>query len=141
MRISFMSILFLTLIHIGYIEGYAQDLNTKGTLTVSCDTLTAKRFEKLLKSSFSLIKTGKDPSEKEMIDLIRVYNTLHFERNNEFDKGIGRKYLVRFRDVYIDKALELMDFKPYKGSWYSEKYDLFISSGYQMKCHNFYFIK
>jgi hypothetical protein len=120
---------------------HAQKVDSQKIPGISCDTLTKKEFRKLLKSSYSYIKNKMTIDEPKMINLIRVYNTLHLEANNRFDKGIGHYFLVEFRDVYIDKAMELISFKPYKDSWYSEKYDLFITSGYQMKCHNYYHIR
>lgn len=106
-----------------------------------CDTIPERKFNRMVKEKYKLIKRGYDTNVTEMISLVRVYNTLQFERNYHHTSKYRSLFKSKFKEVYIDKAVALLECKPSQGNWYSKKYDLFITSGYRMKCDNYFFIK
>ena len=106
-----------------------------------CDTIHEKKFNRMVKEKYKLIKKDYYASITEMITLVRVYNTLQFERNYHHNNKYRNLFRGRFKAAYIDKAVVLLECKPSQGNWYSKKYDLFITSGYHMKCDNYYFLK
>jgi len=106
-----------------------------------CDTITEKQFNRIVKGKYKLIKKDYDASINEMIILVRIYNTLQFARSYKYSSKFRNLYKDRFKEVYIDKAVGLLECQPSQGNWYSKKYDLFITSGYHMKCDNYYFLK
>ena len=105
-----------------------------------CDSLSQKKFLKKMHLNYKWMKKSHDFTIQEMINLIRVYNTLQFEVNfepNNKDKNDFRKL---FLEKYNDRAAAQLECVSSQGNWYSPKYKLFITTGYHMRCDNYYVI-
>jgi len=109
--------------------------------TSECDTISEHRFTKLTRQNIRIMKKGMQITIPQMILLVRVYNTLQFSIYYQPDNKRKNKFRKLFDRKYSDQAVTLLECKPVQGNWYSEKYHLFITAGYHMRCDNYFVLQ
>ncbi len=106
-----------------------------------CDTITKNQFIKLIKVHNRKMKNNFNFNVDQMVKLVRIYNTLHFLKYYDSLNIRKNNFRKLFDERYVDKAIAILECKPMQGNWYSEKYHLYITSGYRMRCDNYFILR
>jgi hypothetical protein len=107
-----------------------------------CDTLSKKKFYKLVRENIRYMKKGRKLSVGQTITLVKIWTTTSLSRYYDSTNAYQNKFEQYFRSNYSIKAFETLECIYSRGVVaYSEKYDLFIGPGYKMKCYNYYELK
>lgn len=114
---------------------------TKQEWNSECDTISTKQFDRLIKFNSRKMKKNSKFKTDQMILLIRIYNTLHFSKYFDEQNETKNNFRKLFSERYIDTAIALLECKPLQGNWYSQRYQLYIESGYHMRCDNYFILK
>lgn len=93
-----------------------------------------------MKLNYKLMRKNHVFGVQEIIVLVRIYNTLQFEGNYQPQNENKNRFRRLFLEKYNDKAVAQLECTTSQGNWYSRKYELFITSGYHMRCDNYYVI-
>lgn len=127
--------------------GYSQADSVKVAFSLSCDTISKRRFTKLVKRSLAEIKRRDTFLVRELITFIRIGMTPDLQA--KVSKRRGRIY-QKFQTVYWEKIIEKVSkskdigYAPLKGMvGYSKTLNLYItppSNKEVVPCHNYYYL-
>lgn len=103
-----------------------------------CDTVSFKKFDKLVKYYLKKMEISASVSVPEIIEMIKIYNSDPKNRNLRY-----KKFLALYQKTYMGRACDMLNCISLKGLvLYSKEYNLYLSSTKDvMPCYNYFFIK
>jgi hypothetical protein len=106
----------------------------------SCDTLSEKKFHKLLRKIRMTILNQFNLSISQIITLVKLYNTVHLAEFGGDDDA--DEYIKLFDENIRYQVLDSLKTIASVGmNHYSPKYDLYVGVGRNMNCNHFYTVR
>jgi hypothetical protein len=131
-----------------YLCGYCQYDSDNINFHTSCDTISSRKFTKLVKRKLAEIRRTDTFTISNLLGIIKI--GMSPALNSSHNKG-KEKLFKEFQTIYWEKIISIasnnkeFEYAPLKGLvGYSKKFDMYItppSKFSELPCHNFYFVK